>query len=425
MTDKKKFWIENQYPNDPLIKEGLIDAEELPFEDQIIVLHLIKVLESSYRPYLRKNKIDLFISKSAKPGAKILASEYQNMGVAVISIGLIRSLAVICARLVISNSEDDSSDLFSFFLNREKVTNTSVEFNMSSVLGFELPKDKMSDGDFNDNSWLFLVDKLKGDNLFFFLELLCSSLEFIVLHEASHLILRHEEALKRFKFSQGMMKSLHKQGLMDWEDESPNNYFKLSSRIMRCFEHQADFYALRTMFLVAPYRPVPSFVDGKIWAEHVISDKQSRRHLSFIAAAISFSLISMDEGILSEIEGGVELKEVASGEHPLASIRLQVATMLLTEDLRPIWKRLLIWRAGLFKFNYSQQFGLISFISGYACLSVLKKDWLTAKSLPAQESPEFLGRFLKHQNDIEEKLGKTFESDYHVARKYVRTAMKS
>jgi len=426
--DKQGFdsnWMTEEFGNDPLIMKGWFSSELWNKADLLAIAHITGVLSDYYeRLFSKRFVVDIFIANDSFPSLKVLLSKkLPGLGGVVISIGMLRVIATLSARMS-KLFELDKKQFF--FLNPDLNIGHDVKsFEENIFEGFYISEFKNKYCGFSTKELRDLANSIHGNTSLVFIEIYCASLEFLILHETAHIFYRHTNAMELFRMEQGIFDVFDKMGKLNWEKESPKTFFKPEFRIARCFEHQADFFALRTMFAVAPHRPsMRKHFGNSSWIGNAFNSKKNRKMLSFIGSAICFSLVSLidsDEDISSN---SIILSDEASGTHPIPSVRLQVCTQMLIEELSSPWKRLLLWSGALLSLNYKERLLYTQFMCSVCCTMLVKPNWIEWGQVTGKDSPEWFGKIITQQGDAEKLLGSTFRTDYKMASKLVRTVSK-
>lgn len=418
------FWVDQEFGSHPFVSCGHAEASEFTLFDQVGYLHLCYVLEKLYElvfSKIFKTNYDLFIANSATPVARVLRSELPGTGVVIVSLGLIRCLTALSLRVAVLFQENK-------FL-REDFETRNVDVNFSSfprtaLHGFKLSEEKTKSCGFDEQSLGDLVEMAGGNTALTAIEILCASLEFVVLHEIAHLALYHKEALEYARYGRTFLSAFKDAGVIDFEfDES--SIFRQDIRIARCFEHQADYFALRLMFNGAISRPHNEFIRDLSWVGHVFDSKRSRRWLAILGASLSFSSVALFQSPEPGPSEELALQEHATDCHPLPSLRLTVSTNLLSSEISCWWRRLLFFPYTLLNARgFLVQLYLLTIQATILCNGAVNRNWRSCMSMPANDSPHWHGRTYDQLEFAEELLGTTFENDWRVAAQLSRKASR-
>ncbi len=249
---------------------------DLPLVDKVGLMSLLGAL-NRFKPSFRGVELDLYIVSSLEPVAKVCVSKKFKRAVAVVSIGLVRLLSALCARTALNVA---SSTALSDLLGTTDKKYSIKAFPIDSAHEFKLSKKKQACSGLTKQRVHDVLGRLSGNNSLLFCELLSAALEFTVLHEAAHVILRHREASELFRLRQGVAFAFDKLNLINWEKTAPEDRYRPEIRMARCFEHQADYLGLVIMTQFSPLRPC---LDGTLlagrWVGSVCKTGNSRRYL--------------------------------------------------------------------------------------------------------------------------------------------------
>ncbi len=429
MTDINfEQWVEDEFGEHPAVKAGRADESDLGFLDNIAHAHVVGAVLYTYKALLKgRFLLDLFVSKSLEPGAFVLRSKKSGgLGVAVLTVGLFRALAALSARACIYGTEEPNP-LF-YFLRRDPLPGSKARLPQKVLLPFRVSERKLRLTGLQDGGLPELCDLLVGTQVHSFLEIFCASIEFMLIHEMGHVLLRHQEAIDYFQFEQRFIEGFDRLGLIDRQQQDPRSGFTPRARFLRMLEHQADYFALRTMFWRAPERPdVSALKIQHQWTKWAFSDRLSRKMLAFVGAGVCFMLTALlqapepTEQEFSESRS-LRLQESAQGGHPLPSVRLAVATQLLGGELSQWWRRMWIWPSRAFSGKTADQVGIVGFVTHVVCGSLLHTDWRNVLNGKEPRSQEVRRELISYFADCERHLGPTFPADFELARRIVQDA---
>ena len=279
--------------------------ENLSGLERILLDHLYFVLSKNYNDIYHSGSFKILMVGSTVPTIKLLYHDRIDLGLAVFTSGLVSYILALSARFV--SLVYDGSGHQTYGIRRSNVECHPYAARQDDFKIFQLDDGLQRASGLSKDETFGLVSNFSSKDRATFIEVFCASMEFLVLHEAGHLVARHTDAAKMI------------------QEEVPQVPMRLVNRI---FEHQADYCALKLMFTRAPFRP------GKHGArlEGIFDDRESRKNLAFYAAAISLTAIAFLQSAMDKESDGLEFQEISSSGHPVASGRLLFASLRLGEN---------------------------------------------------------------------------------------------
>lgn len=414
-------WVKEEFVDDPIVQSGLMPVGDLPLVDKVGLISLLGAL-NRFKPSFRGVKLDLYIVSALEPVAKVCVSKKYQQAVAVVSIGLVRLLSALCARAALNVA---SSTALSDLLRPTDQRYSIKAFPVESAHEFKLSKKKERCSGLTKHKVQEVLGGLSGNNSLLFCELLSAALEFTVLHEAAHVILRHREASELFRLQQGVTFAFDKLNLMNWEKTAPEDRYRPEIRMARCFEHQADYLALVIMSQFSPLRPC---LDGTLlagrWVGSVCKTGNSRRYLGLLGAGLALALVALLQA--PEPEHDFSLALTPRGSHPSAALRLPIAIHLFEQSLKNPLRRLITWPGFVFQ-DFSRQLSLAQWMFNTAAMGSISSEWEGIMSRPGKEWPKFLQNLLLEKENESESHAQLSEltKDFARANELVQAVRKT
>jgi hypothetical protein len=418
-ANSERDWVKEEFVDDPIVQSGLTPVADLPLLDKVGLISLLGALHR-YKPSFRGVDLDLYVVSALEPVAKVCVSKRFGQAVAVVSIGLVRLLSALCGRVALSV---DSSQALLGFLSPTHKRYQIKAFPNDSAHEFRLSKKKQRCSGLTKQNVHDVLSRLSDNNSLLFCELLSAALEFTVLHEASHVVLRHREASELFRLQQGMAFTFDRANLMNWEKTAPEDRYRPEIRMARCFEHQADYLALVTMSHFPPLRPC---LDGTPlsgrWAGSVCKTGSSRRYLGLLGAGLALALVALLQA--PEPDPDFNLNLSPTGSHPAAALRLPIAIHLFTESLRNPFRRLVTWPGSFFQ-DFNKQLGLAQWLFNIVAMGSISSEWDGIMSRPGKEWPKFLQNLFLQKKSESPAQWSQLTKDFARANELVRAVRKT
>ena len=372
-------WVTADFSADPHVRGGYLgetpsDSDKLSPLETTAVLHLLQTAKI-YKHFCRGFLLDIYPVGATDTVAKILISSRRRRAAVVISLGLIRLIIALAARVSIRMTGGKGP--YGLFSNEMSMFREVGSPSDDSINQFQMSTEKRNAAGLNEKEIKESIATISCASTLALIEYTAAALEFIALLELSHAVLRHREAGVVSDLTQNLLDALPRGEEEDTRDEL---YPKL--RLDRAFEHQADYAAIHAMWIRAPLRPsIPSQS-----LKHLYSMTMSKRYLGVAGAGVALAAIALLQAPEPTKELHVRMSPTRG--HPAAISRIPVAVSLFIGSFvgHPFRRAAF----GLLAKDYANLLNRLQFAVNINAMCALSKDWRTIGQEGLGELPAWI-----------------------------------